>query len=115
MAQKVLTIRVSDLSDEELGEDGQTIHFSVGSDAYVMDLSDKEAGKFYDALKPYMDAATKTSGRGVRKSSTRASSGSGRSKEELAKIRAWAQQNGHEVSERGRIKQEVLDAYDAAS
>jgi hypothetical protein len=37
-----------------------------------------------------------------------------RGKDELAEIRAWAKKNGHEVSERGRIKQDVLDAYDAA-
>lgn len=115
MAQKVVHIRISDLSQEELGDAGQTINFSVGSDSYSIDLSDKEAGKFYDALKPYMDAATKTSGRGVRRSSSsRSASGSGRSKEELAEVRAWAQKNGHEVSERGRIAQTIIDAFDSA-
>lgn len=40
-------------------------------------------------------------------------SASGRSPEEMAKIREWANANGHEVAERGRIKKEILDAYDA--
>ncbi|WP_442854653.1 Lsr2 family DNA-binding protein [Curtobacterium sp. UNCCL17] len=31
-----------------------------------------------------------------------------------AKIRDWANANGHEVSSRGRISQAVRDAYDAA-
>ena len=112
MAQKTYTVRVSDLSGEELGEGGQTVNFSIGSDQYTIDLSDKETEKFYDALKKYTDVATKTGGRGVR-GSRRSSGGSGRSKEELADIRAWAQQNGYEVSERGRVRQEILDAYDA--
>ncbi|WXF91339.1 histone-like nucleoid-structuring protein Lsr2 [Curtobacterium flaccumfaciens pv. flaccumfaciens] len=34
--------------------------------------------------------------------------------DELAKIREWANANGHEVSSRGRISQAVRDAYDAA-
>lgn len=110
MAQRVLTIRVSDLSGEELGEGGQTVNFSIGSASYAIDLSDKEAEKFFDAFKKYTDVAAKTGGRGKKAT---ASSGSGRSKEELADVRVWAEQNGHPVSARGRIKQEVLDAYDA--
>ncbi|WP_420814523.1 Lsr2 family DNA-binding protein [Kineococcus vitellinus] len=29
-------------------------------------------------------------------------------------VRAWLRQNDHQVSDRGRIAQELLDAYDAA-
>jgi hypothetical protein len=35
-------------------------------------------------------------------------------REQTAAIRAWARQNGHEVSERGRISKTVLDAFQAA-
>ena len=41
-------------------------------------------------------------------------SASGKSPAELAAIRAWANENGHEVAERGRIKAEIVAAYDAA-
>ncbi len=66
----------------------------------------------------YVEHATKTSGgsaSGRKRSSSTGKSGSGRSKDELANIRAWAQANGHQVSERGRIRQDVLDAYHAAN
>jgi len=33
---------------------------------------------------------------------------------ETAAIRKWARENGHEVSDRGRIHQEIQDAYYAA-
>lgn len=48
----------------------------------------------------------------------RASSANGaakRSKEELDEIRAWAKQNGHKVADKGRIAQEVVDAYSIAN
>jgi hypothetical protein len=35
-------------------------------------------------------------------------------REQTAAIRAWARQNGHQVSERGRISKTVVDAFEAA-
>ena len=35
-------------------------------------------------------------------------------REQTAAIRAWARQNGHEVSDRGRISKTVVDAFQAA-
>ncbi|WP_442781438.1 Lsr2 family DNA-binding protein [Curtobacterium sp. 260] len=66
-----------------------------------------------EAFSDYVAAARKVSGR-----QNRTSGGStakrGNSSDELAKIREWANANGHEVSSRGRINQAVRDAYDAA-
>ncbi|MEO5499460.1 MAG: Lsr2 family protein [Candidatus Saccharimonadales bacterium] len=112
MAQRVVTMRVSDLSGEDLGDGGQSLNFSIGNAQYTIDLSDKEVEKFFDTFKKYTDVAAKT-GRGSAKRTV--ASGSGRTKEELASIRAWAKDNGHDVSERGRIKQEVVDAYMASA
>ncbi|WP_198538015.1 Lsr2 dimerization domain-containing protein, partial [Mycobacteroides chelonae] len=36
------------------------------------------------------------------------------SKEQLAAIRQWARKHGYEVSDRGRIKAEVIEAFEAA-
>lgn len=41
-------------------------------------------------------------------------SASGKSPEEMEKIRAWARENGHEVKDRGRIAKDILDAYEAS-
>ncbi|MGM0361747.1 Lsr2 dimerization domain-containing protein [Streptomyces griseoaurantiacus] len=40
--------------------------------------------------------------------------GSGRTKEELAAVRAWARANGYKVADAGIVAKKILDAYDAA-
>lgn len=113
MAKKTIELLVSDLSGDELeAGQGETINFSYRGSDYTIDLTDKEAAGFDKAVAMYIEHATKVGGRG--RSSSRRSSGSGRSKEELAQIREWLKANGHEVSERGRIKSELLEAYDTA-
>lgn len=116
MAQRVVTQLISDLSGDEMkpGE-GRTIEFSVDGISYSIDLTDKEAAGFDKAIAMYLEHATKVGGR-TRKASTNSSSnGSGRTKDELQAIRAWARENGHDVSERGRIKADVVSAYHAAN
>ena len=118
MAQRTIVQLVSDLSGDEMkAGEGRTIEFSVDGASYTIDLTEKEAAGFDKALATYIEHATKTSGGagGRKRSGSSAKSGSGRSKDELANIRAWAQANGHQVSERGRIKKDILDAYHAAN
>lgn len=117
MAQKTSIAYFSDLSDVEITDNDQpTLCFGWDGNEYTIDLTSKEAEKFHKAIEPYLNAATKVSGgrnRSTAKRATTASS-SGRSSEDLAAIREWAKANGHEVAERGRIKKEILEAYDAA-
>lgn len=119
MARRVLTILSSDLSGEEI-EDGQggTVHFALDGTEYEIDLTTKEVAEFRKTLKKYTDVARRQASRpriSSSGSSTRRSSGSGRSSEELQAIRDWANSNGYNVSSRGRVKQEILDAYDAVN
>uniref|UniRef100_UPI003AFAAE87 Lsr2 family DNA-binding protein n=1 Tax=Rhodococcus globerulus TaxID=33008 RepID=UPI003AFAAE87 len=69
------------------------------------------------AFAPYIKVAEKAplavKGRAKTPTATKAS-GSGRSVEQLKAIRVWAGKNGFDVSVRGRIKTEVIDAFDAA-
>jgi hypothetical protein len=111
VAKKTIEVITSDLSGEELEPgQGETIRFSIGGADYSIDLTDAEA----DELRSTFDkVASRASSRGTQ-STTRKASGSGRTPEELAHIRAWAKENGHTVSERGRIKTEVLEAFDRA-
>lgn len=44
----------------------------------------------------------------------RTSLGSGRTREELAAVRAWAREHGHQVADQGMVPKRVLEAYDAA-
>ncbi|MEU6482058.1 histone-like nucleoid-structuring protein Lsr2 [Streptomyces sp. NPDC047017] len=44
----------------------------------------------------------------------RAGLGSGRTREELAAVRAWAREHSHQVADAGMVPKRVLEAYDAA-
>lgn len=112
MAKRVILQLVSDLSGKDINDgEGETVKFSIGSASYEMDLTEAEAGQFYDAVKKYTDVATKTGGRGVR---TGGGSRPKSANNQTQAIRAWARENGREVSERGRISKDVQDAYNAA-
>jgi hypothetical protein len=116
MAKKITETLVSDLSGKDIAEgDGDTIKFGWLGAEYTIDLTNAEVEKFTKVIDPYVSAGTKVArSAGGRKASSNGS-GSGRSKSDLADIRAWAKDNGYEVSERGRIKADVLEAYDAAT
>ena len=111
MAQKVHVHLEDDLDG---GPADDTVTFALDGKDYEIDLSTTNAEKLREALRPFAEAGRKTtrnsSGSGPRGTRTR---GSG-SDPDTAKIRAWAKENGHEVSDRGRIHQSVKDAYYAA-
>lgn len=118
MAQRTIVRLVSDLSGEELGEgEGRTIGFSYDGSEYTIDLTAEEAEQFDAVMKAYVNAATALGGRSSSSGRTRreSRSRSGGSKEELANIRAWARGRGYEISDRGRIKREIVEAYHAAN
>lgn len=110
MAKKIIEVITSDISGEELAPgQGETVLFSVGGTEYSIDLTDAEVKEFHSTLDPYIKNATKLAGRGK---PSRKSTGSGRSPEELAAARAWLKEHGHDVSDRGRVKAELLDLFD---
>ena len=107
MAQSVQIILEDDL---EGGEADETVQFSLDGKDYEIDLSTANAEKLREALRPYAAAGRKAGSTQNRSTGARAS----KSDPDTAKIRAWAKENGHEVSDRGRIHQSVKDAYYAA-
>ncbi|WP_445971328.1 histone-like nucleoid-structuring protein Lsr2 [Curtobacterium poinsettiae] len=113
MAQKVTTHLVDDLTGDTIEDGhGRTVTFSFDGRHYEIDLSDANAETLRETFSDYTAAARKVTGRAGRGSAGGAPKRG--NSEELAKIREWANANGHEVSSRGRISQAVRDAYDAA-
>lgn len=108
MAQRIQTILDDDIDG---GPADVTIKFSYQGTEYEIDLSKKNEEKFIKALGPFTSKARKTGG--SRRSSARAAIGK-TGKNQLQAIREWARANGHKVSDRGRISQEVQDAYNAS-
>jgi hypothetical protein len=111
VAQKVTVHMTDDLTGEVINEgEGRTVTFGFDGTSYEIDLSDKSADDMRELLSEYIAAGRKITGRsgGARTGSRKTSS------DDLQKIRQWAQENGHEVSSRGRIASSVREAYDAA-
>ena len=108
MAQSVQIILEDDL---EGGPADETVQFGLDGRQYEIDLSTANAEKLREALRPYAAAGRRAQSKSTRTTGPSSSSGGN---PETAKIRAWAKENGYEVSDRGRIHQSVKDAYYAA-
>ncbi|KPH21401.1 Lsr2 family protein [Rhodococcus sp. D-46] len=96
---------------------GHVVTFSYQGADYRMDLRPTNADKIEAVFAPYVKVSEKVSSAGnvrAKTSPATKSSGSGRSAEQLKAIREWAGKNGFDVSPRGRIKVDVMDAFDAA-
>ncbi|MGH3517296.1 MAG: histone-like nucleoid-structuring protein Lsr2 [Haloechinothrix sp.] len=109
MAQKVLVSLVDDLDDSEADE---TVEFGLDGISYQIDLSADNAEELRDALAQYVEHARRSGGR-------KRAAGRGPGvvrpaavdREQNQAIRAWARKNGFNVSDRGRIPTEVVEAY----
>lgn len=109
MAQKIVTIYTDDLTGEESAE--VAAHsLSVDGVSYEIDLSPDSYDKLLDALGPFLKTGRKVAGR-RKGASSRVNVTEGPSAED---IRAWARENGFDVSARGRVRAEVRQAYEAA-
>jgi hypothetical protein len=122
VAQKTIVTLIDDLTGEE-AEDISTVEFALEGVTYEIDLANDNAAKLRDNLARYVAAARKTSGRrpsarGADRSASRGAGNggvarSGYNRDTLRAIREWAKQNGHSVSDRGRLPLTVLQAWEA--
>jgi len=108
MAQ-ITEVRLFD--DLDGGEAAESVAFSIDGKSYEIDLSEKHAAALRDAFAPFVGSARRGGGSPV-VTRQKASARAGRSREETAAIREWANANGHEVSARGRIPSTVIEAYE---
>lgn len=105
MAKKVITTLVDDLDGTQIDEGkGETVRFSLDGTNYEIDLTTGNARALRDSFERYINAGRQVTAR-------RGSGGSRNSKEELAAMRKWANENGFEVSDRGRVPNNVQEAY----
>jgi Lsr2 len=131
MAQQVNVKFVDDLDGSDAAG---TVVFGLDGRAYEIDLSDDNAARLRESLASFIAAARKSGGsaagtRRVHKpapkmtapkmtapkmTATAGLRSQPLDREQTAAIRAWARQNGHKVSDRGRIAKTVVDAFQAA-
>ncbi len=113
MAKKVTVTLVDDFDGE--GAADETVEFAVDGVTYEIDLSAKNAKALRADIQKWVQAGRRVGGR---RRGRPGSPGRGRAaidREQSAAIREWARRNGHNVSTRGRIPAEVIDAFHAAT
>lgn len=115
MARKIVHQLIDDIDGEVLEvESGETVSFSLNGVSYEIDLSEKNAAALRAAFEPWVKAGRRVAASGGARS---ARGGRGRAAaggRDLAAIRTWAKANGHQVADRGRVPESVLQAYAAA-
>lgn len=104
MAQTVKIILEDDLDG---GPAEETVRFGLDGAQYEIDLSEENAAKLRDAVRPFIAKAR----RAQSKQAPKQARPTGKSNPDTAAIRQWARENGYQVSDRGRIHQDVQKAY----
>lgn len=105
MARKTETRLIDDLDGSTADE---TVTFGLDGIIYEIDLNDEHAAALREKFSELIDHATRVGGR-AKRGSRPANNG------ENKKIRAWAQENGYEIGDRGRISAEIREAYKAGT
>ncbi|MCV7193792.1 histone-like nucleoid-structuring protein Lsr2 [Mycolicibacterium brumae] len=112
MARKVTVTLVDDFDGEAAAD--ETVEFALDGVTYEIDLSDKNAAKLRADLNKWTESARRVSGR---RRGQRPAGRGGRAaidREQSAAIREWARSKGLNVSTRGRIPAEVIEAYNSS-
>ncbi len=107
---KQTTVTVTD--DMDGSTNAKEVTFSLNGESWTIDLNAKNRAALDKALKPFIAKATKQGRRRSVAPSRKTTRSASRT--DLAAVRDWANSNGHQVSDRGRISATVQQAYDAA-
>ena len=104
MATKTNVLLVDDLTDQPADT---TVAFGLDNKDYEIDLTEANADELRETLRKYVDAARKTG------SSTKGRVFARHTVTDVdpKAVRAWASSNGYQVSPRGRIPAEVIQAF----
>lgn len=107
-----VAIRTTVTLEDDLdgGPAEETLQFSLSGVDYEIDLSTKNAASFRDQIAPFAERARTAGGVKRRRSSRPASS-----RRQSAAIRAWAKEQGIQLSDRGRIPDLIVAQYNAAA
>lgn len=111
--QKVTVVVTDDLTGDQLDEASvQTVQFALDGTSYEIDLSAENAQKLRDDVATWIGHARKTtSRRGPRAAGAAPRGRAAADREQSGAIREWARNNGHTVSDRGRIPAALVEAY----
>ena len=110
--------RVLLLDDFDGSKAAETVTFAIDGKSYEIDLSKSNANELRRTLDPYVDRARQSRASGAKRGRAAASSARGTRRPEgydRTVVRAWANANRVKVSARGRIANDVVERWRAAT
>jgi hypothetical protein len=114
VARRTIQLLTDDIDGSEASD---TIRFALDGVQYEIDLSKENAGQLRNALSGFIANARKVGRGGVvvggRAATARTRGSATGDRDQNKAIRDWAQSKGLAVSDRGRIKQEIVDRFNA--
>lgn len=108
MASRRTVELIDDLDQSVIADGGGSHTFSLNGIQYEIDLSEENGEKLRQALAPFIDAERRV-GQSARTSRSKTSRSNAPQQRDA--IRAWAREHGYTVSDRGRIAESVVAAY----
>lgn len=112
MAQKTQVVLTDDIDGSEAT---QTLTFAFQGVSYEIDLNDDHASALEESFHDWINSARKVAGsRGTKPRRSSDGAGAPGGGRDLNEVRAWLRSNGHEVADRGRVSQTLLEEYDKA-
>ena len=105
MAKRTEVVLVDDVDG---GTADLTVQFALDGSSYEIDLSSQNADRLRNVLAPWIGHARKVGRRPVGRV------GGGRARGTATDIRRWAREQGHTISDRGRVPADIRAAYEAA-
>ncbi|MDN5760639.1 MAG: Lsr2 family protein [Tomitella sp.] len=106
MAKRVITELIDDIDKTSPAD--ETVRFALDGRHYEIDLTTARASEFRSALHSWSSHARRPARRRMRQPVVAAPRPD---REQVRAIRAWGQRNGYAVADRGRIPDQVIDAF----
>lgn len=107
----LMAIIESLVDDIDKTSPAETYHFSVSGKDYAIDLNEEHSeelrslqAQYEEKMKHFIRVARPMGRSGVRKPN--------KPSYDAATVRIWANENGYEVSDRGRIPTEIIEAFE---
>jgi nucleoid-associated protein Lsr2 len=102
--------------DLEGGTADETVKFALDGVQYEIDLTAKNAARLRESFSDFIAHGRRVGRGGVvvgGRAAARARGSAAADREQNKAIRAWAKRKGRNISDRGRIPQEIVDEYNA--
>ena len=117
MAQRTIVQLTDDLDGKPIPDGkGETIRFSLDRTDYEIDLTDKNAKALRDAFAKYVSAARRTTAPQRPSAGPRGRIGAAAARDYDPKaVRVWAESQGIQVSQRGRVPADLVAKFQAAN